>query len=630
MSCCRSSNSSGFLHSNTLRCESSSHNHAEGFLPHPYGVYPRGNARRIEDINHRFGTLSNLVFICDFVKEDSENDEHNEHAFMEVVENILSFLEVPELCQLSATCTGWYVLVHCTNAFRNAFTTLSPKYMKFRGSWKESAIRAFLESKGRLEPLEECVGVGGGNGVGNADIKGEEPVSPPHGRPHYGAMDGCGRKRKRDVEKEMSAGHPLPSVPTHQPVAVARSFFSDYLFQSWMCTILPLDYHLGRAPSRGSSETPTVNNGGTTKAESLSSTCISGEPSRITSDMMPEYISRFKTVDRLSCLTPEQFVEKYEFTRTPVIFTDIVKHWPIYQILKRNFTNLSLKKDLLTLPGRSLTPLRCEFTYMNLDDYVRYAKEQVDERPIYMFDSEFSQVLDSEKMYTVPEHFARDDYFRLLGETVRPKYRWIIAGPARGGSSFHVDPNYTHAWNANLTGRKRWLLFPPSSPPPGVVPSSDMSEVATPLSLTEWLLNNYEASVTQLQHVGYECICEPGDLIFVPCGWWHSVVNLQDSVAITQNYISRTNISDVLKFLRAMKCSISGVNEDVATESAESVQNRRNNLAEQLETAMQTNYPEVMKDVQEKIEHERKQREKKRFSAIKLLEKDTEGFAFDF
>ena len=56
-----------------------------------------------------------------------------------------------------------------------------------------------------------------------------------------------------------------------------------------------------------------------------------------------------------------------------------------------------------------------------------------------------------------------------------------------------------------------------------------------------------------------ECTVEPGSILFVPHGWWHTVLNLDDnSVALTQNYVSASNLPDVLRFLDSKKDHISG------------------------------------------------------------------------
>jgi hypothetical protein len=53
-----------------------------------------------------------------------------------------------------------------------------------------------------------------------------------------------------------------------------------------------------------------------------------------------------------------------------------------------------------------------------------------------------------------------------------------------------------------------------------------------------------------LQHPPLETITGPGELLYVPRGWWHMVLNLDDAVAVTQNFVSSVGLPAVLGFLR--------------------------------------------------------------------------------
>ncbi|KAG5475627.1 hypothetical protein LSCM4_04209 [Leishmania orientalis] len=596
------------------------------YRPHPYGIYPRGNAVKRSDIFDRLGDLS--LFTTATTNDDKE---HTEQPYLDLVQCFLAFLEVPDLCRLSRSCTGWYVLVHCTDAFKTAYTALSQSYLRYRGSWKETAVRGYVEVHG-------C---------------------PSNATP-AGAITNCPLSMNESkLETKMKRAGPTPVAEVtvvfarHTPVCVRRRFFCDQLFQAWMCTILPPYYHLHPSAVAAEEASPSLSSSSARAGEGAGQTSMShgrktkrdaAWPAAVSSSSTagmensadapqghsPGYTSKFRPVMRCSRISVAEFHARFEKPNVPVVITDVATEWPLFKILQGRFANLADKKDALVRSGCPVTsPLRCEYTYMSLEDYVHYATEQSDERPIYMFDAEFGSVLDAERLYTVPPYFARDDFFSALGDR-RPKFRWIIAGPRRAGSSFHVDPNYTNAWNANMTGRKRWLLFPPGATPPGVVPSADMAEVATPVSLTEWLLNYYDASLQELQHCGYECICEPGDIIFVPCGWWHYVINLEDSIAITQNYVSRCNLPKVIKFLRAMKRSISGIDEDTDTATEESTARRQRSFAKEFEAAMEAAHPVLMQEVARQLEEEHQAREKRRLGRLQLLDPSSEGFTFSF
>lgn len=245
----------------------------------------------------------------------------------------------------------------------------------------------------------------------------------------------------------------------------------------------------------------------------------------------------------------EEFRERYEVPGVPVVITGAMADWPALKLWSKEALVARFGKIKFHAGGFEF-PLESYFKYSD-------SVEGRDDQPLYIFDKQFAHkapALGNE--YTVPEYFA-EDLFHVLGEDNRPDYRWLIAGPARSGSSFHKDPNATSAWNAVVRGRKKWILFPPHCIPPGVHPSRDGSDVTVPVSVTEWFVNFYDRRV--LDQVGaVECVVNEGETIFVPLGWWHCVLNLEFSIAITQNYVSATNFSHVASWLLYKPSQISG------------------------------------------------------------------------
>lgn len=251
-------------------------------------------------------------------------------------------------------------------------------------------------------------------------------------------------------------------------------------------------------------------------------------------------------ISKLKTMSIAEFAEKWP--DMPFVLTEPVTKWQVFRTWDES--------RLLEKYGK--VKFRAEAVDWTLSNYVEYMNNNQDESPLYLFDRAFVEKMDldiSERgSYNPPECFA-EDLFMLLGDH-RPDHRWLIIGPERSGSTFHKDPNATSAWNAVIRGSKYWIMFPNSVTPPGVYVSDDQSEVTSPLSICEWLLTFHDEARQMPGCV--EGICGPGEVLHVPSGWWHLVVNLEPAIAITQNFVPKSHLGSAINFLKNKPDQVSG------------------------------------------------------------------------
>lgn len=146
------------------------------------------------------------------------------------------------------------------------------------------------------------------------------------------------------------------------------------------------------------------------------------------------------------------------------------------------------------------------------------------------------------KEYHPPACFSNDLFSLALnddiqGEGQRPPWRWILIGPARSGTGLHIDPLWTNAWVTVLQGRKRWILFPPSTPKGSIGMDEDLPQIPSVV----WFDMYYDKVTSHdwpEEWRPVEVVQEVGETVFVPNGWPHLVLNLELTVAVTHNYAS--------------------------------------------------------------------------------------------
>ncbi|GAP87368.1 putative F-box domain-containing protein [Rosellinia necatrix] len=316
-------------------------------------------------------------------------------------------------------------------------------------------------------------------------------------------------------------------------------------------------------------------------------------------------------ISRLANLSYDEFAQGW--SNTPFILTDCIQAWPVchewnIQQLHQRFSSISFRAEAVDWP---------------FSTYNEYMLNNDDESPLYLFDRLFAEKMNinigpqSDSIYWPPTCFG-PDLFEVLG-TERPAHRWLIIGPARSGSTFHKDPNATSAWNAVVQGSKYWIMFPSSTQVPGVFVSEDSSEVTSPLSIAEWLLE-FHAEARSVPGC-IEGVCKAGEILHVPSGWWHLVVNLEAGIALTQNFVPKSHLPEVLSFLKNKPDQVTGFKRAIESPFELFVQR------------LDLDYPELLSEALDELDRRNQKKKRKWEEAVGMTNEatnETSGFSFGF
>lgn len=262
-----------------------------------------------------------------------------------------------------------------------------------------------------------------------------------------------------------------------------------------------------------------------------------------TIDLNLDLVAKKDFVPRLDVKTTshEFFVNNYESQYKPTVLTEVTNDW----LAKKNWNFHDLASKYRNERFKCGEDNDGYTVKMKMKYFVEYMKTNCDDSPLYIFDGNFGDHPRKKELisdYSVPEYFS-EDLFKLVGDSHRPPYRWIVIGSARSGTGIHIDPLGTSAWNSLLVGYKRWCLFNTTTPREAI----KLNYVTGGKQFTEavqWFNTVYPRTQKPSwpdEWAPIEILQRPGETVFVPSGWWHVVMNMTDTIAVTQNYVSTTN-----------------------------------------------------------------------------------------
>jgi histone arginine demethylase JMJD6 len=138
---------------------------------------------------------------------------------------------------------------------------------------------------------------------------------------------------------------------------------------------------------------------------------------------------------------------------------------------------------------------------------------------------------------------------KVLGDFSGGSWRfWVELFLSGEGSRFpfvHIDPYHTHAWSLQISGRKRfWLWSPLAGQVDKLRDGSLLRKSPSPVTTETQFANFFPDRAAQ------SVVLRPGELLFLPAGWWHTTETSEESVTLGGNFVEASNWRDFEELYR--------------------------------------------------------------------------------
>eukprot|EP00112_Aurelia_sp_Birch-Aquarium-sp1_P021796 Seg5950.2 transcript_id=Seg5950.2/GoldUCD/mRNA.D3Y31 product="F-box protein" protein_id=Seg5950.2/GoldUCD/D3Y31 len=261
---------------------------------------------------------------------------------------------------------------------------------------------------------------------------------------------------------------------------------------------------------------------------------------------IPEFnISR--GIERRSNLSLEEFIKLYD-AKWPVLVTDAMKNWPALRKWNKNFFMINYGNEAVSFKGVQGKIRQGLATKFGL--FLQHVHESSPNQWSYAEDEVFLVRNPELREDIKTPIYLEEDFFQLLPQEIRPWNAMILWGTAYSRSTLHIDPYNWTGTNAVLKGRKLWKLYPPGQ---DHLLYGTRKLSGFPLECPKYQspVDTFDVNKKKFplfkKAKAIEFAQLPGEMLFIPTGWFHQAYNAEETLAISSQVWNSQNNWQVME-----------------------------------------------------------------------------------
>ncbi|MBD2158904.1 cupin-like domain-containing protein [Leptolyngbya sp. FACHB-16] len=239
------------------------------------------------------------------------------------------------------------------------------------------------------------------------------------------------------------------------------------------------------------------------------------------------------TIQQVSSLSYEEFVNQYLKLCQPVIIKDATDQWQAHEAWSFSFFRDKYTTQRIKIDGRAYKFSEFIDLVLKKDGKSPYLRET----NIPIFFPELMEYLQPDISYTLPNRLKN----KLLPKVLERSWgmrkgmvELLIGGEGSGFPFLHYDLFKSHGFVTQICGDKEFYLYSPSDSE-YLYPKSTQRDVSSIQNIENPDLQEFPLFAEAKQ---IKVLVREGESIFIPSGWWHTTKVITPSIAVLVNFMN--------------------------------------------------------------------------------------------